>query len=431
MKKSYYETFNKHPYEDHFDESNLLNINDYDNTIVLDLIDTFFSICYYDFYTKRNEESGKTLNLTIPVNNFEKFNEIKFILNNLLKFMTNGENWNVTFSKCEIKKKIQIPMQLSLPFSYNSIALLSGGLDALAGASQEKNNNTIFITYATNKIEKNKSINSYNNYISKYCLNSTHKIINKKVISKNTHLTQRTRTLIFLSSCFIYADYYNIKEIKIYENGIMTLNPTFYFRRKVTRTTHPKTIFYINEILRSLGLNFSIINPFNYLTKTEVLNLIPDEWNNLIRQTKTCSKMPGTKAFQNFNGSGICHCGICAACILRQISILNSSKNNFDVQYIVPENNSNYMIIHNYEKENGDSKKLDTINNFALYRYIEKRSLIQYYKLYKKNIQNSNIYKYLNLNPLYFSSDANYKDKYDRMLKKFATEIENYIQTLL
>ena len=60
------------------------------------------------------------------------------------------------------------------------------------------------------------------------------------------------------------------------------------------------------------------------LTKAEVIDLIPTEWNSLIKETKTCSKMPGTKAFQNFNGKGFNHCGICTACILRQISALNS-----------------------------------------------------------------------------------------------------------
>ena len=430
MKKCYYDILNKHPFEDHFNESNLVYITDYDNSIILDLIDTFFSICYYDFYTQRNEDSGKTINLEIPINNVKKFNEIKNILNNLIKFMTNGENWNISFRKCTTAKKIQLPLQLPLQHNYNSIALLSGGLDALAGASQEKKNNTIFVTYASNKIEKNKAIYSYNNYISKYCQNSSHVIINKKILNDKTHLTQRTRSLIFLSSCFIYADYFKIDKIKIYENGIMTLNPTFFFRRKVTRTTHPKTIYFINKILEKLGINFRIINPFNYLTKAEVVDLIPTEWNLLIKETKTCSKMPGTKAFQNFNGKGYNHCGICTACILRQISILNSKSNIEDVKYILPEEILSYKRILNYEKNNGDSHNQKEIKKYSSYRYIEKNSLIQYYNLYKRYIDNGKIYKYLNLSPKYFINDADYIKKYNRMLKKFALEIEFYIKKM-
>ena len=430
MKKSYYDVLNKHPYEDHFDSSNLIYITNYKNSVILDLIDTFFSICYYDFYTQRNEDSGKPIYLEIPVNNVKEFNKIKNIFNNLIKFMTNGENWNISFKKCNTSKEINLPLQLPLHYNYNSIALLSGGLDALAGATQEKDNSTIFVTYASNKIEKNKAIYSYKNYISKYCQNSTHVIIKKRTLKDKTHLTQRTRSLIFLSSCFIYADYFKIKKIKIYENGIMTLNPTFFFRRKVTRTTHPKTLYFINIILEKLKIDFRIINPFNYLTKAEVIDLIPNEWNALIKETKTCSKMPGTKAFQNFNGRNLNHCGICTACILRQISILNSNKKNMDVKYILPEEILSYKSIIKHETSEGDTQDEAKIKKYSLYRYIEKRSLIQYYTLYKKAIENGEIYKYLNLNPRYFKDDLDYIKKYNRLLTKFASEIDTYIKRM-
>ena len=48
----------------------------------------------------------------------------------------------------------------------------------------------------------------------------------------------------------------------MYENGIMSLNPKFYFRRIVTKTTHPKTIYLINKILNELNINIKIINPY-------------------------------------------------------------------------------------------------------------------------------------------------------------------------
>lgn len=429
MEKSYYDTYKKHPYQDHFDKNNLLNIAYYDNTVILDLIDTFFSICYYDFYTKRIEDSNKTIKLCIPVNNIEKFNKIIPILNKLIKFMTNGENWEITFSLNKTQKCIKQNTQLSLEPEYNSIALLSGGLDALSGAGQEVNNNTIFVTFATNRIEKNKAIFSYNNYISRMCTNSSHRIINKKNLKYTTQLTQRTRSLIFIASCLIYADYYNINKIKIYENGIMTLNPSFFFRRKVTRTTHPKTLFLINDIFKELDINIEIINPFNFFTKKEVIDLIPKEWDELIINTKTCSKMPASKAFFNHNSQGYCHCGICAACILRQISIYNSTKKDLDVNYIVPINILNLNKLENYELTSGISSDMSYIKDLCRYRYIEKKSLIEYYKLFQKNITNGEIYRYLNLHPAYFKN-KDYRRKYDKMLHNFSLEIENYANYL-
>ena len=49
-----------------------------------------------------------------------------------------------------------------------------------------------------------------------------------------------------------FKQIFKISEIKMYENGIMSLNPKFYFRRVVTKTTHPKTMYLINKILNEL-----------------------------------------------------------------------------------------------------------------------------------------------------------------------------------
>lgn len=128
------------------------------------------------------------------------------------------------------------------------------------------------------------------------------------------------------------------------------MNPSFEFRRRVTKTTHPRTLFYINQILKKIGLNIKVINPFQFKTKAEVINLIPDKWNDLIKITKTCSKMPGTLAFQNRKNSNCCHCGVCAACLLRQISMLSSKKDTLDSEYITPKNISSYAELLRLEK---------------------------------------------------------------------------------
>lgn len=428
----FYEEKHCDPYKLHFNEDNMDYICYYDNSIVLDVIDTFYSLCYLDFYTKRNEnnDNSKLLSIEIPVNNKIQLERIKPELLSLLQFMTNGEKFNISFIEKKEEKKISMPNKLPLGINYTSIALLSGGLDALAGASQEKNNKTLFITFSTNKIEKSKSINSYDNYIRSYCPNSTHIIIPKISLNQKNQLTQRTRSLAFIASCLLYADYFKIKEIKIYENGIMTLNPVFYFRRRVTRTTHPKTLYLVNEILKKLNIDIKIINPFNYMTKAEVLDLIPNEWNNLIFQTKTCSKMPGTKAFYNRNGLGINHCGICTACILRQISILNSTKSNLDADYMTGETILKEEKILEIENQYGHDKSEQYIKSLAHYKYIEKKSLIDYYRIFARKIDNGEIYNYLYLNPNYFKETPNYLKKYNKLLIKFKNEIENYINNL-
>ena len=69
------------------------------------------------------------------------------------------------------------------------------------------------------------------------------------------------------------------------------------------------------------------------------------------------------------------------------------------------------------------------IKDLCRYKYIEKKSLIEYYKLFQKNITNGEIYRYLNLHPAYFKN-KDYRRKYDKMLHNFSLEIENYVNYL-
>ena len=423
MIKNFNQLSSLDPYILHYTKDTLLeNIFDYSNFSVIDLFDTFASICYCDFYNHRNEDKYNIIELNVGVTQPERFNLIKSDLENLISFMTNGEVWQINFYKKE-KEKLNINnMQIGLKKDINSIALLSGGLDALAGATQELSNNTLFVTFMTNKTEANKAKQSFDVTL-KSNPNCYHVRIPKLQFKMPKQSTQRTRSLLFIGSALLYADYYNVKTVKIYENGIMSLNPTFSFRRRVTHTTHPRTLFMINNILKRLSININVVNPFNFMTKTEVINLIPNEWNGLISNTKTCSKMPGSKPFQNRKKSGICQCGICTACLLRQISIVNSFKKECDDEYILPVNISSLNEIQKYEYLHGNNPT--KVNTISYYKFVEKQSLLQYYNEFKDKIYTGDIFKYLELSPLLFKDE--YKEKYNAMLLKFAEEIQNYI----
>ena len=89
------------PYKCHYSKNNALleNISDYSNYLIIDLFDTLASICYCDFYNKRNEDKFNVVNLNIGVTTPEKFDMIKFDLEKLISFMTNGEIWKISFYK--------------------------------------------------------------------------------------------------------------------------------------------------------------------------------------------------------------------------------------------------------------------------------------------------------------------------------------------
>lgn len=422
------ELFNDNPFLLHYSDDNLLDINEYENTVILDFFDMIAHICYTDFFTLRDEDVNNKykLMLNIPVNNLEKFNLIKEDIERLLKYMTNGEEWTINFEKQnKIKKLMREQSCINEKIEYNSVCVLSGGLDSMAGSVLEKNKKTLFITYETNPIEVNNSNNIYENLVKNE--HNKHIVVKKLYLGKEEHYTERTRSLIFIASSLIYADHYGIKNIKIYENGIMSLNPKFNFSRRVTKTTNQRTLFYINIILEKLGINIKIINPFKYKTKADIIKIIPKEYDAyIINSTRTCSKNSGIRHFRNKN-KGNFHCGLCIACMLRQIGMIYNDRN--DAEYLLPENLIELKDILKYENEISKIKNIQNDEKAARYKFNEKRSLIEYYKQFYKKIENHTIYNYLDLKKEYYEDD-NWKDQIENMLIRFRNELEKYFGQL-
>ena len=418
------------PYSLHYNDSNLLDITSYDNSLVLDMFDTISYICYKDFYTKRDEDvnNKEKMSLKIPVENYEKLKKCKEKFEYLINYMTNGEKWNIDFIQSLNKKEIKsgrLPLEPSV--KYNSISLLSGGLDSLSGTVAEKGNKTIYVTFGTNLIEASNAQKIYNKIIDKD--KNANVYVKKVMLNSEQHYTERTRSLMFIGCCLIFADFYNIKKIKIYENGIMSLNPKFNFSRRVTKTTNQKTIYLINEILSELGINVEVENPFRYLTKAQVISQIPKEYFEIIsNETRTCSKNSGIIHFSN-KSKGNFHCGLCIACILRQIGTLNNNLLDYDNNYLLPIDLYKFEDILEYESI--ISKKRESGKDYtkAKYKYLEKRSLIEYYKTYYRNIKSGKIFDYIDLNKKYYK-DNDYFKKISEMLKCFSEELEKYFENL-
>lgn len=186
------ELFKDNPFLLHYSDDNLLDINEYENTVILDFFDMIAHICYTDFFTPRDEDANNKykLMLNIPVNNLEKFNLIKEDIERLLKYMTNGEKWTINFEKQnKVKKLMREQSCINEKIEYNSVCVLSGGLDSMAGSVLEKNKKTLFITYETNPIEVNNSNNIYENLVK-----NEH---NKHIVVKKLYLGKEEAQIYF------------------------------------------------------------------------------------------------------------------------------------------------------------------------------------------------------------------------------------------
>jgi hypothetical protein len=103
-------------------------------------------------------------------------------------------------------------------------------------------------------------------------------------------------------------------ELIIPENGLISINAPLTFCHigsLSTRTTHPHFIASLQRVLDAVGLNVSLVNPYGFKTKGEMLaqcrnrvveSLAPDSYS--------CGK--GKRLNQ--------HCGRCVPCLIRRAS---------------------------------------------------------------------------------------------------------------
>ena len=87
--------------------------------------------------------------------------------------------------------------------------------------------------------------------------------------------TQRARSILFIALGLIVANSYGAQtKLLIPENGLISLNIPLTMTRLgsfSTKTTHPKFIYNINELLAKLGIKNKMINPYGFLTKGEMI----------------------------------------------------------------------------------------------------------------------------------------------------------------
>lgn len=372
-----------------------------ENILLQDFFNTMFLIYFTDIKKKR--KNGEKLELIIEVDDVEKFTRIGKKIEELVKFMS-YENWKFKFIKRESEKK----MFDLFDEEFEVVALLSGGLDSFTGTYYNKDRKTKYIGFNLNSSEQKsqkeitKLIEGYNNG-SKF---KSHKLSKRK---KNV-LTQRTRSLFFFALGIVEAYLSKVKKLNIYENGIMSLNPSLNYSRQTTKTTHPKTLYMFNEILRELGIDIELENTCVNRTKAQMISDLPEEYLRLVEKTTTCGVNRQKISFDNKKYT---HCGACVPCILRKITLAANK-----LEYLDKEK---YQISYDQsisKKFRPENVKIDLFNEY--------KSAIMYFNNFRKAIENKEVFKYLETLKKYYN-DTSYFQR-DEMLDQFKKELDIFFE---
>lgn len=346
----------------------------------------FFSVYIHliDNLLPRNEIAVdnwlREINVKIPVSDPLVWNSNSNSIIDALNFLT-GDEWNIEFYQLGNKYFCNDELELEEDINIEKVCLLSGGLDSLAGAINliNSDNDILFVSHfdgagAIDGEQENifeeleTSVNDKKLYLSQFHVYPSNNLF------YSADSNQRARSILFLGFALFHAINFNVNEIVLPENGLISINLPLNESRtssNSTRTTHPYFIKKLEQFIFQIGINISIVNPYQYKTKGEMLDECLDKnlLNLLINKTISCShykrRGPWTRKV------GINNCGYCIPCLIRRASIYRYN---------------NLATIERYGVDlNAIELKLDTTSRistdiFALINFLNKKYDIKKYE---------------------------------------------------
>lgn len=305
------------------------------STQALDLLYISMAVFAADRLSLRgNARDGwsRDFSIHIPVLEYELWEKAKPVLEEMLDFLS-GDSWSFYFRKrtetdnekiqYEKWKKAKIPVK-----DYDQICMFSGGLDSFIGAInqlEQRQGNTLFIShYGGGKGTKEFQDILKSKFIEKYSLEERdfHQYYAKVVAGIED--TTRTRSFMFFSHALAVASCLRKPiQLIIPENGFISLNIPSTFSRigtSSTRTTHPHYMYLFQQLLNTIDLQVTLVNPYQFKTKGEMLLECKNQefLQANLANTMSCSHPDNGRMLKEKEAR---HCGYCLPCIIRQAAI--------------------------------------------------------------------------------------------------------------
>jgi Queuosine biosynthesis protein QueC len=218
-------------------------------------------------------------------------------------------------------------------FLPEEIVLFSGGLDSFAGSIEElivNNKSIALVSHRSASKMASAQMQLIDGLRKRVSASRILHIpvwvtVDENLAKESTH---RTRSFLFAALGGVTAHLFNIDRIKFFENGVMSLNlppVTQVVGARATRTTHPQTLHGFRSLMSALlEREFDVVNPFVWMTKTEVVATIAaNGFADLIRDTRSCTRVHNMTKFNP-------HCGHCSQCIDRRFAVLAAGQGQND-----------------------------------------------------------------------------------------------------
>lgn len=272
----------------------------------------------------------RKIRLQIPVLDqpFWRGNRTQQLLRNALWPLTEDE-WRFDF----VERETPLPacaQQFLFDFPIKTparVALLSGGLDSFAGAAFQLQNWSslhIFVSGVTHgrmQVGQHRQMTLLRKRSSADIrhVQVWYRLTEKKAPDFTLERSQRSRAFLHVTLGAVAALLAGTDELSMYENGIGALNLPFDATQVGIETSKAASPIFHRAMERFIesvtGTQFSIVNPFQFLTKGQALRAAGiREFPEGLGETFSCDRFPDWR-------EGTPQCGTCASCILRRLSL--------------------------------------------------------------------------------------------------------------
>lgn len=266
----------------------------------------------------------RELDLTVAVADPDFWNGQASALEAALKFLST-DCWRLNFVDGGLQPT---PPRDPVRPREDSVVLLSGGLDSLIGALDLVSAGRKPL--AVSNIVRGDGVNQ-TTFAAAIGGGLRHLALNHNATPPwGKEDSQRARSLIFIAfgvlAATSLATHHDGAEVPFYvcENGFIALNPPLTGSRLgslSTRTAHPEFLNRVQDVLDAAGLRVRLSNPYQPLTKGEMLERCANQalLRSLAVQSVSCGR------YRVFNYK---HCGRCVPCQVRRAAFLKWGEND-------------------------------------------------------------------------------------------------------
>jgi hypothetical protein len=264
---------------------------------------------------------SRNLELRVQVSDAERWNGVLPKLETLLTILT-GDSWRLSASSGA--HPIDAEPRLFGGWVADAVALFSGGLDSSAYAARHlAQNGGRLLLVSHNQANAHAPQELLLGHLKRLAVNPERLLrrpMSSEVRTKGRRLESSTRSrgLSYIGSAVFAAAAHRVSCVIVPENGQLAINPPISAARRgacSTRSVHPMVISLSNEVIRLVGGEVVLLNPFLSYTKGDVCRAAVEAGLGVaaLRETVSCGSHTAQRGFGN--------CGYCFPCLIRRAGL--------------------------------------------------------------------------------------------------------------